>query len=88
MLDLQYDGVLLWKVKCSERVYQSQMCYHKFLPMTMIVFVYELPHGYLTMQYYKRTGELKDETLSCSLKDKPFGFKNLLHYEFYLLSTI
>ena len=81
MLDLQYDGVILWKVKCSERVFQSQTCYHKFLPMTMCMSYHMAT---LTMQYYKRTGELKDETLSSPLKDKPFGFKNPLHYEFYV----
>ena len=57
----------------------SQMCYHKFLALWMSYHM-----ATLTMQYYKRTGEMKDETLSFPFKDKPFGFS--LDYEFYLLA--
>jgi len=57
----------------------SQMCYHKFLALWMSYHM-----ATLTMQYYKRTGEMKDETLSFPFKDKPFGFSWTMNF-IYLL---
>ena len=45
--------------------------------LTMIVLCMSYHMATLTMQYYKGMGEMKDETLSCPLKD----------YKFYLLSA-
>ena len=42
----------------------------------------------LTMQYYKRTGEMKDETLSFPLKDKPFGWTMNFIYTFVHLERM
>ena len=57
----------------------SQMCYHKFLALWMSYHM-----ATLTMQYYKRTGEMKDETLSFPLKDKPFGWTmNFIYFRLF-----